>query len=125
MAHPKILIADDDTAINILLAGMLTLCGYATETALDGDEVLVKANSCHPDLILLDVMMPKKDGYEVLKILRAEEKTRDIPVIMVMGRIGIPDRVTGLHLGAEDYLTKPFSPEESDGLKNKQPVIGA
>ena len=112
MAIPIILIADDDPAISKLLAGMLALCGYATETAMDGDEVLVKTDSCHPDLILLDVMMPKKDGYEVLKILQADEKTKDIPIIMVTGKIDIPDRVTGLHLGAEDYLTKPFSPEE-------------
>jgi signal transduction histidine kinase len=112
LTRPRILIADDDAAISNLLSEVLRLNGYATETAGDGEEVLTKVDSCRPDLILLDVMMPGKDGYEVLRILQANEKTKDIPVIMVTGRADIPDRVAGLRLGAGDYLTKPFSNEE-------------
>jgi two-component system, sensor histidine kinase and response regulator len=110
--NPLILIGDDDLAVSRLLTDMLSASGYATETALDGDEVLAKVESTHPDLILLDVTMPCKDGYEILRILQRGEKTKDIPVIMVTGRADVPDRVAALHLGAEDYLVKPFSMEE-------------
>jgi signal transduction histidine kinase len=112
MDRPKILVADDDPSISRLLEDVLSACGFESETARDGEEVLLKAASCHPDLILLDVMMPKKDGYQVLKILRDNTKTADIPVIIVTGKAEIPDKVTGLDLGAGDYLTKPFSVEE-------------
>ena len=90
MAIRFILIADDDPAISKLLAGMLALCGYATETARDGDEVLVKTDSCHPDLILLDVMMPKKDGYEVLRICRPTKKRRIYPLSWLRERSIFP-----------------------------------
>ncbi len=112
MTRTRILIADDDPSVAGLLEAMLAACGYESETARDGEEVLVKAVSYEPDLILLDVMMPKKDGYEVLRVLRADRKTMDIPVIMVTGKADIPDKVAGLHLGAGDYLTKPFSTDE-------------
>lgn len=108
----KILIAEDDPSVAKMLKTVLIAQGYEGETAQDGDEVLSKATSCHPDLILLDVMMPKKDGYEVLKILRASTKTMDIPVIMVTGKAEVPDKVKGLGLGAGDYLTKPFNVAE-------------
>jgi signal transduction histidine kinase len=112
IASPRILIADDEPAVVELLEGVLIRQGYAVAVARDGDEVIAKAESCHPDLILLDVTMPKKDGYEVLKILRESKETADIPVMMVTGRGDIPDKLTGLHLGAGDYLTKPFDVDE-------------
>ena len=112
VAIPKILIADDEPAVADMLERVLIRHGYKVAVARDGDEVIAKTESCHPDLILLDVIMPKKDGYEVLKILRNKKETADIPVIMVTGRGAIPDRVTGLHLGAGDYLTKPFDVDE-------------
>jgi signal transduction histidine kinase len=112
VARPKILIADDDPAIIDLLERKLTAAGYECESARDGDEVLSKAGTCRPDLILLDVMMPKRDGYQVLQMLRAGKRTKDVPVIMVTGKVEIPDKVKGLHLGAGDYLTKPFSTDE-------------
>jgi two-component system, sensor histidine kinase and response regulator len=111
-ASPRILIADDEPSVVDMLEGVLIRQGYVVEVACDGDEVLSKVESCHPDLILLDVTMPKKDGYEVLKILRQRKETADIPVMMVTGRGDIPDKITGLHLGAGDYLTKPFNVEE-------------
>jgi signal transduction histidine kinase len=109
---PKILIADDEPAVADMLERVLTRHGYEVAVARDGDEVIAKSESCHPDLILLDVTMPKKDGYEVLKVLRKKKETSDIPVIVVTGRGDIPDKLTGLHLGAEDYLTKPFDVDE-------------
>jgi signal transduction histidine kinase len=112
MNNPLILIGDDDIAVSKLLTDILRASGYETETAFDGDEVLAKVETSHPDLILLDVTMPCKDGYEILRILQRDEKTKDIPVIMVTGRADVPDRVAALHLGAEDYLVKPFSMEE-------------
>ncbi len=112
MARSKILIGDDDASLAKVLVGILEMCGYESETAEDGDQVVAKAASCRPDLILLDVTMPKKDGYEVLRILQADKKTADIPVIMVTARDAVRDKIEGFHLGAGDYLTKPFSPEE-------------
>jgi signal transduction histidine kinase len=111
-ASPRILIADDEPSVVEMLEGVLIRQGYVVEIARDGDEVLAKTESCHPDLILLDVTMPKKDGYEVLKILREKKETADTPVIMVTGRGDIPDKITGLYLGAGDYLTKPFNVDE-------------
>ncbi len=109
---PTILVADDEEPITELLERALTKRGYGVVVARDGEEVLERIESFRPDLILLDITMPKKDGYEVLKILREKKETMDIPVIMVTGRGDIPDKVTGLHLGAGDYLTKPFDVDE-------------
>ena len=109
---PTILVADDEAAIVEMLERVLVKHGYGVAVARDGDEVLERIESLRPDLILLDVTMPKKDGYEVLKFLRGKKETMDIPVIMVTGRGATPDKVTGLHLGAGDYLTKPFDVDE-------------
>ncbi len=112
MTGPVILVADDDPAVRGFLTEMLSESGYVAVTASDGDEALARVQSHHPDLILLDVMMPNRNGYEVLRILQEDIRTKDIPVIMVTGKADVPDRVAALHLGAEDYLTKPFSADE-------------
>src|SRR5438105_5101340 len=86
--------------------------GYDVVTAADGAEALKKARSVLPDLILLDLMLPEVDGVEVCKILRRDSQTRGIPIIMLTAKAAEIDRVLGLELGADDYVTKPFSPRE-------------
>jgi DNA-binding response OmpR family regulator len=108
----KILIVDDEPDALELVKVNLTNAGFFVATAEDGDEALKKARSLSPDLILLDVMLPQVDGLEVCKILRRDDATRDIPIIMLTARAAEIDRVLGLELGADDYVTKPFSPRE-------------
>jgi signal transduction histidine kinase len=112
MSKKLILIADDEIDNVILLQKRLRASGFETVEAYDGNETIEKVFQCNPDLILLDIMMPGKDGYEVLQILRNNEKTKGIPVIMLTARAEIPDKVKGLELGAEDYVTKPFDYNE-------------
>jgi two-component system sensor histidine kinase/response regulator len=107
-----ILIADDEIDNVVLLQKRLRASGFDTIEAYDGNETIEKIKQYNPDLVLLDIMMPGKDGYEVLKIMRENEKTKDIPVIMLTARAEVPDKVKGLELGAEDYVTKPFDYNE-------------
>lgn len=107
-----ILIVDDEEDNVLLLEKRLRASGFDTITARDGDEALEQTFKYMPSLILLDIMMPKKDGYEVLSILRNNEKTREIPVILLTAKSETPDKVKGLELGAEDYVTKPFDFKE-------------
>ncbi|GAB4443879.1 MAG: response regulator [bacterium] len=107
-----ILIVDDEEDNIVLLEKRLKASGFDTISARDGDEALELAFKYVPQLILLDIMMPKKDGYEVLEILRRNEKTKDLPVILLTARAEIPDKIRGLELGAEDYVTKPFDFKE-------------
>ena len=108
----KILIIDDEPDALELINFNLTAAGYLVATAEDGEEALKKARNLTFDLILLDVMLPQVDGFEVCKMLRRDEKTRDIPIIMLTAKAAEVDRVVGLELGADDYVTKPFSPRE-------------
>jgi len=108
----KILVVDDEPDALELVKVNLSNAGFFVATAEDGDEALKKARSLSPDLILLDVMLPQVDGLEVCKILRRDDATRDIPIIMLTARTAEIDRVLGLELGADDYVTKPFSPRE-------------
>lgn len=112
MKKKVILIADDEIDNVVLLQKRLKASGFDTIEAYDGNEVIEKAFNNLPDLILLDIMMPGRDGYEALKVLRENEKTKDIPVIMLTARAEVPDKVRGLELGAEDYVTKPFDYNE-------------
>jgi DNA-binding response OmpR family regulator len=105
----KILIVEDEIALQETLAYNLTRQGYEVETASDGPAALQMARGSHPDLILLDIMLPGIDGYEVCRILRQEMTT---PVLMLTARDDEIDRVVGLEVGADDYLTKPFSMRE-------------
>ncbi|MEW8958344.1 MAG: response regulator transcription factor [Moorella sp. (in: firmicutes)] len=106
---PKVLIVDDEPAIVELVAYNLQQAGFTTVTAGDGAEALAKAETEKPDLIILDIMLPKVDGFEVCRSLRARGNT---PILMLTARREEIDRVLGLELGADDYLTKPFSPRE-------------
>jgi len=108
----RILVADDEPELVELVEFNLKQAGYSIATAVDGAEALKKARSQPPDLILLDIMMPEMDGLEVCKILRREPATAKVPIIMLTAKASEIDRVLGLELGADDYLTKPFSVRE-------------
>jgi len=104
-----ILVADDEKHILQLIKLYLTNDGYLVETAADGQEALDKARRLRPDLVVLDLMMPRVDGWEVCRRLRKET---NVPVIMLTARTDDVDKIVGLELGADDYVTKPFNPRE-------------
>jgi DNA-binding response OmpR family regulator len=105
----KILCVDDEEDILNFLELVLSEKGYDVVTASGGQEALTKAQMERPDLVLLDIMMPQMDGWEVLKLLRVDEETAEIPVAMLSARTEARDRVQGLQEGAVDYICKPFS----------------
>lgn len=115
---PKILVVDDEPDALELIEFNLKAAGYDVVTAADGNEALKKARLIAPDLILLDLMLPEIDGLEVCKILRRDASTAAIPIIMLTAKAAEIDRILGLELGADDYVTKPFSPREL-GLRIK------
>ncbi|HZV36050.1 MAG TPA: response regulator, partial [Verrucomicrobiae bacterium] len=108
----KILVVDDEPDAIELIKFNLKAAGYEVLTAADGDEALKKARSALPDLIILDLMLPEVDGLEVCKILRRDQRVSATPIIMLTAKAAEIDRVLGLELGADDYVTKPFSPRE-------------
>ena len=103
---------DDEPEAVELVEFNLKQAGYAVTTAADGAEALKKAHAQPPDLIVLDVMLPEMDGFEACKVLRLDPATQKVPIIMLTAKAAEIDRVLGLELGADDYLTKPFSPRE-------------
>jgi DNA-binding response OmpR family regulator len=107
-----VLVADDDEDILELVSFRLERAGYEVVTARDGAAALATAQERHPDLAVLDVMMPGLNGYEVTQRLRADDATRDIPVILLTARVQEADVNRGFEAGADDYLRKPFSPQE-------------
>jgi two-component system phosphate regulon response regulator PhoB len=109
---PKILVVDDEPDAVELIKFNLKNAGYEVITAADGDEALKKARAQLPNLILLDLMIPEVDGLEVCKILRRDPRVSGVPIIMLTAKAAEIDRVLGLELGADDYVTKPFSPRE-------------
>ncbi len=109
---PTILIADDDPLLVKLVDYRMSARGYRVIAAADGETALALSAEEHPDLIVLDAMMPSLDGFEVLRRLKKAPATRDIPVLMLTARKRENDIVAALSLGARDYLAKPFSPEE-------------
>jgi two-component system, OmpR family, alkaline phosphatase synthesis response regulator PhoP len=109
---PRILVVDDEPEAVELVEFNLKQAGYAVITAVDGAEALKKAHAHRPDLIILDVMLPEMDGFEACKVLRLDPATARVPIIMLTAKAAEIDRVLGLELGADDYLTKPFSPKE-------------
>jgi DNA-binding response OmpR family regulator len=110
--EPLVLVADDDDDIRSLVIFRLERSGYRTVAARDGDEALALALEHRPDLAVLDVMMPKLDGYEVTQRLRSEDATRAMPVILLTARAQDADVARGFESGADDYIRKPFSPQE-------------
>lgn len=108
----KILVVDDDASIRSMLHTMLELEGYQVLEARDGKECLEKVSFLEPHLIVLDLMMPNLDGFEVCQRLRKNVKTREIPVLIMSVRGNVEDKVAGLGCGADDYIPKPFDPTE-------------
>lgn len=105
----KVLIVDDEKAIVDILNHNLIREGYETAQAYDGEEAVISVEKEKPDLILLDVMLPKKDGFSVCKEIRQKS---NVPIIMVTAKEDVVDKIIGLELGADDYITKPFSVRE-------------
>ena len=106
----RILLVEDEPGLRVTISDLLRGEGYAIETASDGDEGLAKAIAGAFDLLLLDVMLPKRSGYEVCRELRRQGA--DAAILMLTAKTQVVDRVVGLKLGADDYLTKPFDPAE-------------
>ena len=107
-----VLVADDDEDILQLVSFRLERAGYTVVTAADGQQALAAARQHQPDLAVLDVMMPGLNGYEVTRQLRADPATAAIPVILLTARVQEADVSRGFEAGADDYLRKPFSPQE-------------
>ncbi len=105
----KVLVVEDEPTLLETLAYNLNRQGYQVEQAIDGEAAVQLARQTHPDLIVLDVMLPKLDGFEVCRILRAE---MNVPIIMLTARDDEIDRIVGLEMGADDYISKPFSMRE-------------
>jgi two-component system phosphate regulon response regulator PhoB len=108
----RILVVDDEPDITALVAYHLAKAGYRVSTAANGPDALRAAREERPDIVILDVMLPSVSGYDVLAEMRRREETRDVGVILLTARREEADRIRGLTLGADDYLTKPFSPAE-------------
>ena len=105
----QILVVDDEVSIRRILEARLSMIGYMVHSASNGEEALDLFHRHHPDMLVLDVMMPKLDGYGVCQEVRRES---DVPIIMLTALGDVADRITGLELGADDYVIKPFSPKE-------------
>ena len=120
--NPLVLIADDDEDILQLVAHRLARAGYDVVTANDGEEALEQALERRPSVAVLDVMMPKLDGYEVTRRLRGSEQTAGVPVILLTARVQDADIARGFDAGADEYVKKPFSPHELPA--RVQAVIG-
>lgn len=110
--RPKILVVDDEPEAVELIEFNLKEAGFDVITAADGAEALKKARAALPGLIVLDLMLPEVDGLEVCKMLRRDPATATLPIFMVTAKAAELDRILGLELGADDYITKPFSPRE-------------
>ena len=112
MSKGEILIVEDDRDIAEMVEYNLREEGYETLSAFNGEEGVKLAKKESPDLIILDIMLPIIDGFEVCRILKKEQVTADIPIIILSAKSQETDKIVGLELGADDYITKPFSPRE-------------
>jgi DNA-binding response OmpR family regulator len=108
----RILVVDDDPTVAEVVSGYLQRAGYAVDRAGDGRAALDQATTRPPDLVVLDLMLPEIDGLEVCRRLRAEPLSHTVPIVMLTAKGDEHDRILGLELGADDYVTKPFSPRE-------------
>ncbi len=120
----KVLLAEDEKNVILGVRTCLDAVGYDVEVVEDGEEALNSVKREHPDLILLDLLMPKVDGFEVLKVLKGDEKTSKIPIIVLTAKAEEADRQRAMELGADDYMTKPFKPQELwDVIKGYLPEL--
>jgi two-component system alkaline phosphatase synthesis response regulator PhoP len=108
----RILVVDDDKSIIRVVRGYLEQAGYQVLTATDGETALHMLRSERPDLVILDLLMPRRDGWEVTRIVRADKTLAATPIIMLTARVEDTDKIVGLELGADDYITKPFNARE-------------
>ena len=108
----QILIVEDEPAIQVLLAHTLKQAGFVVLQANNAETAIEMINDKLPDLVLLDWMLPKMSGIELARLMRRNERTKLLPIIMLTARVGESDKVSGLEIGADDYITKPFSPRE-------------
>jgi two-component system alkaline phosphatase synthesis response regulator PhoP len=112
MSKGRILVVDDEIYIVHILDFSLGMEGYEVLTALDGEQALERLKNEKPDLIVLDIMMPKVDGYEVCRTIKSSPETQHIPVILLSAKGRNVDQKMGFDVGADDYITKPFSPRK-------------
>jgi len=126
---PLVLVADDEEDIRALVAFRLQRAGYDVITAADGEEALTLATTRLPDVVVLDMMMPKATGLEVTRTLRGQDITKEIPVILLTARAQEADVASGFEAGADDYVKKPFSPKDLQlrvqALLERQPAASA
>jgi DNA-binding response OmpR family regulator len=108
----KILIADDSPTVRSLVSARLEADGYEVVAAEDGQQAVELARAEHPDACVLDKIMPRLDGFEVVRELRSDPQTRTVPIVMLTDRSGEDDVLGGLDLGVDEYMPKPFSPQE-------------
>ncbi len=125
--RPLVMVADDDTEIAVLVELLLQREGYDVVTAMNGSEALELIERKRPDAVVLDIMMPNLNGYEVVQRMRQDHATRFLPVILLSARAGALDRKYGIRMGADDYILKPFKAEhllESIASVLPEPVTG-
>jgi DNA-binding response OmpR family regulator len=108
----RILVAEDSSTVRRIVSARLAADGYDVIEAEDGEQALALALTERPDLIVLDKVMPKRDGFEVVRLLRERAETRALPIVMLTERTGEEDVLDGLGLGVDEYIPKPFSPRE-------------
>jgi two-component system alkaline phosphatase synthesis response regulator PhoP len=120
LVRKRILVVEDDLDLVELLKFNLSNAGFVVAVATDGAEALKKARSQHPDLVLLDLMLPELDGFAVCEILRRDATTTTIPIIILTAMSSQLARVAGMGAGANDYVTKPFSPKQLLGRIENQ-----
>jgi two-component system alkaline phosphatase synthesis response regulator PhoP len=112
MAQGRILVVDDDHEVVRLMRAYLEQAGYEVLIAYDGETAVHSLRRDNPDLMLLDIMLPDKDGWDITRTVRGDSSLADIPIIMLTARVDTIDKIVGLELGADDYVTKPYDPRE-------------
>jgi two-component system alkaline phosphatase synthesis response regulator PhoP len=112
MVRQSILVVDDDRAVVRLVRGYLEQAGYQVLSAYDGETALQLLRREKPDLMLLDLMLPGRDGWEITRLVRSDAALSHIPIIMLTARVDDSDKIVGLEMGADDYVTKPYNPRE-------------
>ena len=112
MARERILVVDDDKEVVRLMRAYLEKAGYEVLVAYDGETAVHSLRRDRPDLMLLDLMLPDRDGYDITRLVRRDPSLANIPIIMLTARVEDTDKIIGLELGADDYVTKPYNPRE-------------